>query len=204
MLPGTEASVPGSIGGIRVFQIGAEKSKARVITSAAHKQFPWRAICNILTGIIHNTGLHLGRGHTKTILAHRTLAAGSRNADTRPGFGHGPGLDKRKPEPRLKRGMQLAVNAGPETETDLVLPVTVIFRPSHQDGRHHPQIMENGGIAVRYGICPPVRMKSVERDKRATGGDHRHHGIGKRIHMKHRQRGQHHLFAGAQVIGGPL
>ena len=64
-------------------------------------------------------------------MAHTTLAACGGYAYAGSSLGHGPGLDKWKPKTRLKRSMQLAINAGSKTKADKMLPVTIIFRPLH-------------------------------------------------------------------------
>ena len=196
------AICPGCLGRHFILQIGVEKPQPRIGTGAPHQQLARRAISNVISGIIDNAGLHVGRRHPETILANHPPVASGSNTDTGPCFSHRPGLDKREPEPRLKCRMKLAIHTGTKPIAYAVRLVPFVFRPLHQNRWHHPQIMQDGGAAFADSPCPAVGVKPVKRHKRAAHGDHRHHRIGQRIHMEHWQRCQHHLGARAQIIGG--
>ena len=161
----------------------------------AHQQFAGLVDTGFCAAIGHDAGLELGPEAAEATGAGVARLPGGDDDGAGAGFGHGPGLDQRKAEPRLEGIVQRLVDAGTETEANTVAFVVVAFGRTHQHRRHHAEIMHDGGAALPDVGPPALGVETVERDQAAAGGHHRHGGIGHRVHMEHRQRRQHPLGA---------
>ena len=94
------------------------------------------------------------------------------------------------------------VNARPKAELDPVIFILGMFRRIQEHGGHHPKVMDNGGIAVAYGLPPTARVEAIQLHNTASRHQHDHTGTGHGIHMyqwQGRQQALHTLFHRAQA-----
>jgi hypothetical protein len=74
-----------------------------------------------------------------------------------------------------------------------MVPVGIGGFGADQHRRHDAQIMQAGRAAVAHARPPAARVEPVEHGQATADRDHRHEGIGHRVHVEDRQRRDHPL-----------
>ena len=195
---GVEPAVgPRLLGGRLVLEVAEEEVAPRVVTGGPHEQLARHADGDVGALVVDDARLDARIGPAEAVRADMARLLVRHDAGRRAGLGHRPGLEQRKAEALLEGRVMAPVDAGAEAEAQFVLAVCLERRRRQQQGRHHAEVVGDGGATVAHALPPGARMEAVELDQAATRQDRGHCRERHRVHVAERQRRDDPLLVGA-------
>src|SRR6185295_14412620 len=157
-----------------VLEIAGEATSAWGLLRVAHKHLPGLAVWHVAIGIINDTDIDARHSPPEGTRSYLTRLKGvAQHADH---LRHAPDLEHRKTEALLERLVQLRLDAGTDAEADAMAPLDVAGRLVEQQGRDHPEVMDDGGPCLRHLTPPALRRKAIGLNLAAASQDGAHQG----------------------------
>src|SRR4029453_17574934 len=77
-----------------------------------------------------------------------------------PGLRHAPDLDEREAEALLEGGVKLRLHAGAQAELDAMTALLGGGRLVQEQGRHHPEVVDDRRLGILDILPPPARAEA--------------------------------------------